>query len=177
MRRAPGAHALVLVLALASLPCVPRLAAARDIRHAPAVRGLQPGTATLINQARERSATVRALVDVLNASDLVVYVDYRPYLDFPTACTSFLAAFGGHRYLLVSINPRHTVEDRIALLGHELEHAVEIAGAAEVADQETFRRFYLGRASDAAATTHYETAAARRAEEMVRRELQLRAGG
>jgi hypothetical protein len=69
------------------------------------------------------------------------------------------------------------MEERIALLGHELQHAVEIAGAPEVTSLEQLRRFYAGRGWGAVGSDHYETAAARRAEDMVRHELQKRAGG
>jgi hypothetical protein len=174
MHLAPSACAFGLTLALMTPATL--VAKGREL-PAPAVRGLQPETAALVQQARARSATIKALVDVLDRSDLVVYVEFQPYLDSATAHTSFLAAFGGHRYLIVSINPRHVAEERIALLGHELQHAVEIAGAPEVRSEETLHRFYRREAWSTGDPRHYETAAAQQAEKMVRRELQVRAAG
>ena len=59
---------------------------------------------------------------------------------------------------------------RIGLLAHELQHAVELADAPEVRDDEGVRQLYrrIGSASD---PDHFETAAARRIERAVRMEV------
>jgi hypothetical protein len=77
---------------------------------------------------------------------------------------TFVTRAGGFRNLrirvAVPLSPRAT----IALIGHELEHASEVAADASVIDQESFERLYR-RIGDACiehgATRRYDTRAAR----------------
>jgi hypothetical protein len=89
------------------------------------------------------SPTFRDLVTRLNKSDVVVYVQcdqgLRPGLD---GQTSFLAAAGGRRYVIVRMASSLSTYRFIATLGHELQHAVEIAGLSAVVDQQSLARAY-----------------------------------
>jgi hypothetical protein len=65
--------------------------------------------------------------------------------------------------------------DRIAVLAHALQHVTEVAGAPDVVDLESMRRFFkkIGHELDPAGR-HYETSAAQDIEYRVRQELRSR---
>ncbi len=139
MHAAPRALAICFALSVAA--AIPSASAGED----PTQLRIRPLTAyalDLVQMARARSPTIRELLDQLQSSDLVVYVDFRAFIDTRKARTVLLNAAGGNRSLLIAINPRNTEDDRIELLGHELEHAIEIAGAPEVIDSKSLARFY-----------------------------------
>src|SRR5437762_12569216 len=101
----------------------------------PHVRSGQPEIAVLIATGLSQSSTFRRLVETLNESDVIVYV--HPKLRHP-ALRGYLchnvAARGGHRYLHVAIDMHGTPARLIALLAHELQHAVEVASDTNVRD-------------------------------------------
>lgn len=110
--------------------------------HAPLAR-LRAGdlkAAALLAAGTAQSETFRGLVDAIEHSDLVVYVDTRP-LRLPGQL-QLLAATPVCRHLRVSVRIPGLDTDLIAWLAHELRHAVELAGAPEVTDQASLRRFY-----------------------------------
>jgi hypothetical protein len=89
------------------------------------------------------SATLRALVRHLESSDVVVYVVFeRPRTAAIAAHVSFIAAAGGRRYLHVGIDPKYGGLQRLGLLGHELQHAAEIAAEPSVLDGRSLAAFY-----------------------------------
>jgi hypothetical protein len=60
----------------------------------------------------------------------------------PAGRVAFIAATAARRYVLVTLNSRLPGPTLIGLLGHELQHAVEIAGAAEVVNDSMMARLY-----------------------------------
>jgi len=128
----------------------------------------------LIADAAERSATVRALIDALDGSDVVVYVRPRLFRSVTLdARTGFLAG-GSRRLLVIELPCPQTRDTQIALLAHELQHAVEIAQAAWVVDTATLARYYgeIGiRLGMLEGGTTFETEAACRVGARVRSEL------
>lgn len=91
------------------------------------------------------SPTLRRLVDQLESSDVVVYLMFDGSPSPKTAGhISLMTAVAGRRYLRISIDRRHTGCQRIAILGHELQHAAEIADAAWVTDQHGIASLYRG---------------------------------
>lgn len=146
----------------------------------PRVRAMSSSARLLLADALERSATVASLVRALEARHVFVFVDTRVDPDIPTAQTALLASNETGRYVHVVLNPALTLNRRIELLGHELQHAFEIACAENVTDAGSFRRHYreVGRQiSPANQRAHsYETDAAHDVELRVRRELSTRGG-
>jgi len=118
------------------------------------------------------SPTLRALEDRLDASDLTIHVSVRRFADRRLAGgLRFVAATPTERVLLIDIAFGLDRYARIAMLGHELQHAVEVAETAHIRDKESFRRFYASYGVGGAVEGGYETDAARRAEVAVRKEL------
>lgn len=100
--------------------------------HAPEdhthVRTTLPEILVLVNEGRLRSDTFRRLVDVLDASDVIVYLE--PKMTRPTLGGYLLHDVGGRgrwRYLRIAVDFHGAADRVIALLAHELQHAVEVA--------------------------------------------------
>jgi hypothetical protein len=113
-----------------------------ESRLAPAahVRGADATARMLLQEGAARSATFRRLLDVLQSSDLIVYVE-TGVLDRAGRLV-FVAAGRDCRFLRISVRTPGRDADLIAWLGHELQHAVEIAAAQEVTDQHAVLELY-----------------------------------
>jgi hypothetical protein len=136
------------------------------------LRPVSPFEAGVIREGLCKSPTLQALADRLDASDLTVYVSVKPLRDRRLAGgLRFLAATPTDRVLLIEIAFGLDRYARIAMLGHELEHAVEVAETVEIRDKEGFRLFYASHGAVSAIEGAYETDAARQAEVFVRKDL------
>lgn len=98
----------------------------------------------MIEVGRDRSDLFRTLAGTIEDSDLIVYVATAESL--PRSMDGrlqFAAAVEGARYLRITVR-RHLAPERlVALLGHELMHAVEIARNTDVRDQASLRALYM----------------------------------
>lgn len=128
--------ALSPVLALADPPLLRETAHLRPLTHS---------AAALVANATGQSDIIRSLVKTIDESDVVVYVSdgMAGGINQPRACLSFISQAAGVRYLLIRID-RWLAPPwvRIADLGHELQHAVEVARAPEVRDATSLGRLY-----------------------------------
>ena len=149
--------------------CMTSLAAhAQDER----VRALDPWAAEAIRLGRERSQTVRDLVAELDASDIIVHVETRLALPLSAAGTTRLAgATASHRYVRIVLFRDPLPVSRVAVLGHELQHACEIARST-AKDAPGMRALFeaIGRPSPGERTA-YETDAAIRVSRTIWYEL------
>src|SRR5215210_1675754 len=87
-------------------------------------RPLDPVAAETFAQARQGSASVRALIEKLEASNVVVHI--QSSLPLPSGIggtTRFVTSRGGYRYVRITIGAELTGRVRSAILGHELQHA------------------------------------------------------
>jgi hypothetical protein len=99
------------------------------------VRATQPGVSRMVRRGFEQSPTFAALMRRLEMSDLSVYIEEVPRL--PAALEGRLVIqppAHGFRYVRIQFAQRGSPSDVIALLGHELRHAVEVAEAMDVVD-------------------------------------------
>lgn len=110
----------------------PPVVESRLVPAAP-VRGADPKARLLLRDGADRSATFSRLLDALESSNVIVYVE-TGVLDRPGKLV-FVTAGPDCRFLRISIKVPGRDADLIAWLGHELQHAVEIAAAPEVRDQ------------------------------------------
>jgi hypothetical protein len=135
------------------------------------VRPLQARGNGLVARGLARSATFRWLIDEIAQSDLVVYVDLDPYnVRKQDGVLTFVACAGGMRFVEVWLRPTRTDDELVVTLGHELQHAVEVARAPQIVDQASFAAFYrsAGRSDNPG---RFETAAALEVAARVRAEL------
>jgi hypothetical protein len=83
----------------------------------------------------------------------------------------FVTAVPTARYLRIEITRIGSRADVIALIAHELQHAAEIAASPGVRDSTSLSTFYLGMFDNRNDQGHYDSAAARVTEDIVRREM------
>lgn len=124
-------------------------------------------------EGMSKAPTFRALAARLEASDILIYVETGECaIRGVRACLTFVTRAGSMRLLRATVSLEQMQMEVVASIGHELSHAVEIAGAPEVVDVPTMKRFYEARALfRCVPACGYETAAARRAQIAVRTEF------
>ena len=109
----------------------------------PHVRPENAEGVALIHDASERSPVIRNLLDQLERSDVVVYLRFRVFSSSEIdGRLVFLSSAGGRRYLVIELACLRVAPVRMATLGHELHHALEIAGAPSVVDRQTLASYY-----------------------------------
>jgi len=135
----------------------------------------------LLHDGMRASNTFRRMVHRLRQSDVVVYLECGGSDDRSTdGRLTFVSAAGGVRYVHIRVARLASADVQIALIGHELRHAVEIADAPGVIDRDSLAREYerIGflNARQIAGTS-YDSAAAVEAGYRVLRDLTGRVGG
>jgi hypothetical protein len=134
------------LMLLAFMPIAPAAGESLAIETAPAhnqIRTTDRRLAGLVSEGMRTSPTFRSLVDRLNDSDVVVYLrcDAAPPLGVDGRM-SFLASSGGFRYVVIRVSYLPSPARQVAILGHELQHAVEIAETPAIVDPESLAHEY-----------------------------------
>ena len=128
----------------------------------------------LLRAGVARSATFRAIVDRLEAGDVIVYVMLSPNMRSSLAGKlTWMTQAGTVRYLRATINTEQSSDQMIATLAHELHHALEVSDDLSVIDQRSLLGLYrrIGRPSVSGVNAGWETVAAEETGFKVRREL------
>lgn len=129
----------------------------------------------VIDDAVRRSITVQQLVARLERSDVTVYVECTIALsDLLAGQVTFLASTPLQRYVRVSLACAMSTRATIATLGHELQHAVEIAETPSIVDVTSLRSAYLEmgfRTDGHSGRCTFDSDAARIVGDQVRREV------
>lgn len=163
-------HASLLALAVVAMSSTPAVTQTA-LAPLPHVRPLDPLAVTLVAAGTQGSSTFAALLDTLDhASGLVVYVATTPVPDRRGSIV-FVSRAAGVTYLLIRVCTRQIDQDRVAVLAHELTHAVEISTATPpVASDRELQRLYTCIGIDRSGG-RLESNAAVRAERAVHREI------
>jgi hypothetical protein len=106
----------------------------------PPIRSTDRRLRSLLDHGLRISPTLRALVARLHASDVVVYLQ----CDGPGAPDgrlTFLTSAAGYRYVVIRM-ARLPKTQQIAMMAHELRHAVEIADTPAIVDGPSLVREY-----------------------------------
>jgi hypothetical protein len=146
----------------------------REVMSAPTrhVRAVDAAISSVLSEGMRRSGTFAHLVLALDKSDVIVYIESRRYLP-PTIAGRLLLAAGpeGFRYLRIQVSGQPHSKELIAIVGHELRHALEVAECPEVKDEASLIALYqrIGHASQG--PHQYDTAAAQATGRQVRAEL------
>lgn len=136
------------------------------------VRGIGTKAVALLEEGARRSYTFAHLLDTVERSDVIVYVEVPS--DLPLSldgCLTLIGSPHGRRFLRIQIAPAGTDVDMIAILGHELQHATEVAEAPEVRDEQALAALYRRIGQTAGDRTHFDTIAAREVGRIIRGEL------
>ena len=159
---------LVLSTALGFAPLAEGAALDSPHRH---VRTQDRSMRYLLKRGFTHSPTFAHLLARLENSDVIVYVEEVPRL--PGALEGrmmMLPASHGQRYVRIQISLRGAPDDAIAILGHELQHAIEVAQESGVSDQAALAALYQ-RIGTSNGHLIYDTFAAQEVGRLVRREL------
>ena len=104
---------------------------------------MQKRVEALLSTGMNRSATFRQLVRRIEGSDVIVYVEARHDLrDGVGASMRFVTRSASDRFVRIQLNADYSNHTLVALLGHELQHVVEVADHAEVQSPDDLREFY-----------------------------------
>jgi len=140
----------------------------------PHLRSLDPLSRTAVEVGMVRSPTFSALVQTINQSEFVVYVESsRKLRNGMEGCLVHGGA--GLRYLRVVVKTGLSVDERIEVVAHELQHVREVIEARILNDptamQALFSRIGTNKHRQGERQQEYETNAARNIAVKVAREL------
>jgi hypothetical protein len=165
---------LVRLIALGAmiLP-LPSMADAQEtgLRSLPHVRGENAGAREILEKARARSPTVARLVAELQETDVIVFVVAGWLAGRAECIADLIATTRTVRYVRVVLRLPNAERRLMAVLGHELQHAVEIARMPAVRDARSLAAAYLRIGVPMARNTDFETQAAVKTGQQVAREV------
>lgn len=109
---------------------------------APRLRLTDPRLRTAVEAGRRQSPLFRALTTQLEATDVIVYVQCTRLPSRLAGDLTFMTAAAGVRYVLVRIGRDLPLPRTIAILGHELQHALEVARSPDIVSAATMAVAY-----------------------------------
>jgi len=125
----------------------------------------------------EQSPTLRRLVEVLDQSDVIVYLEVkREQHGLGGYLSHRVVTAGGIRYLRVKLILAGPIEQVVGLMAHELQHAVEVAQTPGARDLESLQRLFVrvGLSTACDPSRCFETQAALDVQDAVREEMNER---
>ena len=142
------------------------------------VRSEDPLIGAALTDGLRRSAVIRRLVDVIDASNVIVYLARGDCPRPAMACVMMAGGGAEVRYLRINFRlpiglgkPGGWHQDELSVaIAHELQHAAEIAASPDVVDGATLQAAYVRRGLDRGGT-HLDTDAAIQAGDDRRAEL------
>jgi len=137
-------------------------AAGADAPVMPRVRSSNISIAALISQASEQSKTFRSVVDTINDSDGIVYVEEGECGHGVPACLVTVLQAGANRILRVNVDTRKADCELMGLIGHELQHTIEVLSERNVNSGVAMSMFF-SRVGRRGTMDTFETSAAVRA--------------
>jgi hypothetical protein len=163
---------LLLTVALCGL--VVSSVLAKEKQGDPHLRPQDDRVTAAIRGGAKRSATFKSLVDRIERSQVIVYVAVDPQIKSNlNGMLTWMTQAGGFRYVRASISPQLSSDQMIAIVAHELQHAVEVIEDESVTDEKSLTALYrrIGKSSGLEGPSRFETIAAQQAGYQVRREL------
>jgi hypothetical protein len=151
-----------------------RVLSATELLAAPTrrVRSNDPGLAHVLTDGARRSRTFAQLVTRIHSTDLIVYVEKTHNLPPDTVGRILLQSVVNRcRYLRIQIKSTLLRDEMIAVIGHELWHALEVADDPTVLDDAALRALYQRIGHPAGPYGGFDTDAAKRTGFQVRDEL------
>ena len=154
--------------------CLPPTPATGD--PPPRVRSTDAAMITLLREGERRSKTFGDLLEAIARSNGIVYVEFGvcAFGHLDGCLLPFIESTHGDRYLRVIVTGDKTRRghDRLlALIAHELQHAIEVLEHPEVVDQASMDSMYRRLGIPLTGRQGYETSGAHRVEDAVLREL------
>jgi hypothetical protein len=167
-RSLPIAGVAVLTTAALALAAPPAGAA-------PHVRPETPEARALLHEWLERSPTALQLVEEIERGDAIVYIRHRVFTDATlNGRIGLLRSGEPTRFLVLELAAARLAVDQLAALGHELQHAAEIARLRRRVSPAGLAKYYAtigAETGPCGETRTFETQAAREVSMTIRREL------
>lgn len=135
------------------------------------VRALDAMARRALDLGMQRSPTLARMVADLQQTDLVVTIQAACLPKLVRGDARVVAAAGTVRHVRIRLGVPAATSDLVAVLGHELRHALELAAMPEIRDGSTLARAYARIGIPLKGNGYWETAAALEAGETVAREL------
>ena len=126
--------------------------------------------AEVFDYAAKRSSTFRDLVAAIERSDVVVSIVEGACNGGVRSCLHLAPRLSG-RHAYIRVDPRQPILSVVRQLAHELQHAVELAGAPDVVDDASLQRLYERIGYAGASPRAWETLQAQIVETAVIREM------
>ena len=137
----------------------------------PRVRSSSPQIVAAIQEAAERSTTFHRLIETVDASNGIVFVEQGECGHGVRSCLLHsVVVAANNRILRIIVDTRQSKWDLMGSIGHELYHAVEVLSNPSLATSEAVFFFYMR--SGSMSPTALETSAAIQAGNAVRREVE-----
>ena len=137
------------------------------------VRSNSPSIAAVIQEATARSTLFRGLIETINLTDGLVYVDEGACGHSVSACLLLSVRVAGpYRLLRILVDPRKYSRDcdLMGAIGHELRHAIEILSVPSIKDYPSAQSFFDREGPTGSDQARFETPAAERTGLQVLRE-------
>jgi hypothetical protein len=107
-----------------------RAAPQADARRFDRVRSGSPEMVSLLREAYRRSMTFQRLVDRIERSAVIVYIEVGTCPERRRGCLlHWVAGFGPERYLRIVVKADQQRDRLLAVVGHEMQHVVEAIDA------------------------------------------------
>lgn len=136
------------------------------------VRAAESLVRALLAEGLERSPTFRSVMHALDRTDVIVYVEFHGGLPAAVAGRLLMVPSSGfQRYARIQLGRGGSVDEQIATLAHELQHAVEVGEAPDVHDPTTLEQLYMRIGITSIGPQSYDTRAAQETGRRVRIEL------
>jgi len=136
------------------------------------VRSTDPEIKRVMALGIQRSPTFASLLAAVNMTDVIVYVERVSRLSTAISGRLMLVpVVHDQRYLRIQVRPGLTPDELIALIGHELRHALEVAADPTVRDQNALIKLYERIGENGFGNHSYDTRAAQDTGYKVRGEL------
>lgn len=165
----------VCLLLVAATCSIPSLALAQLAPHEGGrrIRPTDSRLADILQDGVLRSATLRGLVDHIEAGNVVVYLESEQNMPGLLLGTlTWIGANNSLRFVRATIKVRPKSNALVASIAHELQHVVEVVNAPWVMDDRTLRALYAGIGNRTSVSEEvWDTAAARWTTQQVLREL------
>lgn len=127
------------------------------------VRSTSPSIAVVIQEAATRSTRFRGLIDTINLTDGLVYVDESLCGHSVSACLVLSVRVAGpHRLLRLLVDPRKYGRhcDLMSAIGHERRHAIEVLSVPGIKDFRSVQSFFEREGPTSIDQARFETPAA-----------------
>jgi hypothetical protein len=136
------------------------------------VRAADPVIQALLTEGFDRSPSLAGLLLAINRTNVIVYIERVMAMPKETLGRLTMVPIpAATRYLRIQVRSDLTRYETIALIGHELQHALEVAADATVRDTNGMIALYERIGHSSGGEHVYDTTAAQEMGRQVRREL------